>query len=44
MNRVFVGALIAAAALTGCTKSSEEGGRAGNDTFKISAPAMASAK
>ena len=41
MNRVFVGMLIAAAALTGCTKSSEEGGRAGNDTFRISAPALA---
>jgi len=41
MHKVFVGALIAAAALTGCTKSSEEGGRAGNDTFRIGVPAMA---
>ena len=41
MNRVFVGMLIAAAALTGCTKSSEQGGRAGNDTFRIGVPALA---
>jgi uncharacterized membrane protein len=41
MNRVFVGTLIAAAALTGCTKSSEEGGRAGNDTFRIGVPTLA---
>ncbi len=45
MNKVKVlaGALIAAAALTGCPKSSKEGGRAGNDTFRISVPAMATA-
>jgi uncharacterized membrane protein len=41
MSKTFVGALIAAASLTGCTKSSEEGGRAGNDTFRIVVPAMA---
>jgi uncharacterized membrane protein len=41
MNRVFVGTLIAAAALMGCTKSSEQGGRAGNDTFRIGVPALA---
>ncbi len=41
MNRVLVGTLIVAAALTGCTKSSEEGGRAGNDTFRIGVPALA---
>ena len=41
MSKVLVGALIAAAALAGCTKSSEEGGRAGNDTFRIVVPAMA---
>jgi uncharacterized membrane protein len=43
MIRVVVGTLIAAAALSGCTKSSEEGGRAGNDTFKIAVPVMATA-
>ena len=43
MNRAFVGVLIAAAALTGCRKSSEEGGRAGNDTFRIVVPALATA-
>ncbi len=43
MIRRFVGMLIAAAALTGCTKSSEEGGRAGNDTFRIGVPAIATA-
>jgi len=41
MIRVFVGTLVVAAALTGCTKSSEEGGRAGNDTFRIGVPALA---
>ena len=41
MNRVLVGMFIAAATLTGCTKSSEEGGRAGNDTFRIAVPALA---
>ena len=39
MNRVLVGTLFAAAMLTSCTKSSEEGGRAGNDTFRIGVPA-----
>lgn len=41
MRNIFCGALIAAAAFTGCTKSSEDGGRAGNDTFRIVVPAMA---
>ena len=41
MNRVFVGTLIAGAAFMGCTKSSEEGGRAGNDTFRLGVPAIA---
>ena len=40
MSKVFVGVLIAALALTGCSKSSEKGGGAGNDTFKIVVPAM----
>ncbi len=41
MNRVLVGTFIVAAALTGCTKSSAQGGRAGNDTFRIAVPALA---
>lgn len=41
MNKVFAGVLILAAALTGCKTKSEEGGGAGNDTFKIAVPAMA---
>ena len=41
MTKVFLGALVATAALIGCTKSSEDGGRAGNDTFRIVVPAMA---
>jgi uncharacterized membrane protein len=41
MKWVFAGIVIAAAVLTGCTKSSEEGGRAGNDTFRIAVPALA---
>jgi hypothetical protein len=41
MSRVFVGMLMATVALAGCTKSSEEGGRAGNDTFRIAVPALA---
>ena len=40
MGKVFVGALISVAALTGCTKKSEEGGRAGNDTFRMVVPSM----
>ena len=40
MSQAFVGALITTAALTGCTKSSEEGGRAGNDTFRMVVPSM----
>jgi uncharacterized membrane protein len=39
MNKALVVALIATAALVGCTKS-EEGGRAGNDTFRVVVPAM----
>ena len=41
MIKGFLGTLIAASALAGCTKSSEEGGRAGDDTFRIVVPAMA---
>jgi len=41
MNKAFVGVLIAAAALTGCKTKSEEGGGAGNDTFRIVVPATA---
>jgi len=40
MHKVLAGALITVAALTGCTKSSEEGGRAGNDTFRIDVPSV----
>lgn len=46
MSKVLVGMLFVTAALTGCNnsgcnKSSEEGGRAGNDTFRIGVPALA---
>lgn len=41
MNKLFVGVLIVAATLTGCKKKSELGGGAGDDTFKIVVPAMA---
>jgi uncharacterized membrane protein len=41
MSKVFVGVLIAAAALAGCNTKSEKGGGAGTDTFKIVVPAMA---
>ena len=41
MSKVFVGVLIAAAALTGCKTKSQQGGGAGNDTFRIVVPAMA---
>jgi uncharacterized membrane protein len=40
MNKAFLGALIAAYALTGCTKTSEKGGGAGNNTFRIAVPTM----
>ncbi len=43
MRSVFVAMIIAAASLTGCTRSSEQGGRAGNDTFRVSVPAIATA-
>lgn len=39
MKKALVVGLIAVAALVGCKKS-EEGGRAGNDTFKVVVPAM----
>lgn len=35
--------IIAAAFLAGCTRSSEQGGRSGNDTFRVSVPAIATA-
>lgn len=41
MRNALAGALIVAAALTGCSKSSERGGGAGSNTFKIVVPAMA---
>ena len=41
MNKAFAGVLLAALALTGCKTKSEQGGGAGNDTFKIVVPAMA---
>jgi len=41
MSKVLLGALIAAVALTGCKSKSEEGGRAGNDTFRLVVPATA---
>ena len=39
MNKALVVGLIAMAALVGCKKS-EEGGRAGNDTFRVVVPAV----
>ena len=39
MKQALVVALIAMAALVGCKKS-EEGGRAGTDTFRLSVPAL----
>jgi uncharacterized membrane protein len=39
MRKALVVAFIATAALVGCKKS-EEGGRAGNDTFKVVVPVM----
>jgi uncharacterized membrane protein len=41
MSTAFMGALLGAVILTGCKSKSEEGGGAGNDTFKIVVPAMA---
>ncbi len=44
MTKSLAGALIAVAALMvmGCEKTSERGGGAANDTFRIAVPAMAS--
>jgi len=39
MNKLLAVALVAVVALVGCKKS-EEGGRAGNDTFRVVVPAM----
>ena len=46
MKKVLIATLIFTAALTGCnmkgcSKSSDEGGRAGNDTFRVAVPAIA---
>jgi uncharacterized membrane protein len=41
MYKTFAGVLVAAMIFTGCSKSSELGGGAGSDTFKIVVPAMA---
>jgi uncharacterized membrane protein len=41
MYKAFAGVLIAVFALTGCKTKSEEGGGAGNDTFKIVVPGTA---
>ena len=41
MYKGFAGVLIAVLALTGCKTKSEQGGAAGNETFKIVVPAMA---
>ena len=41
MNKAFAGVLIAVLALTGCKTKSEQGGGAGNDTFKIVVPGTA---
>lgn len=38
--KVFVGMLIITAMFVGCKTKSEEGGGAGDDTFKIAVPAM----
>ena len=39
MNKAFAGVLIGALALAGCKTKSEQGGGAGNDTFRIVVPA-----
>ena len=41
MYKPFAGLLVAVLALTGCKTKSQEGGGAGNDTFKIVVPTMA---
>jgi uncharacterized membrane protein len=38
MRKVLVVALVVTAALMGCNKKSEEGGGAGNETFKVVVP------
>ena len=43
MSKVFmgiIGMVILTVSLTGCAKTSTEGGRTGDDTFKISVPAL----
>ena len=40
MIRLLAGTLIVAAALMGCTKSSDKGGVAGSDTFTLKVPSM----
>ncbi len=40
-NKAFVIGFIAAVALTGCKTKSEQGGGAGNDTFRIVVPTLA---
>ena len=42
MNKTLIVALIATVAFVGCKKS-EEGGRTGNDTFRLSVPAIPTA-
>jgi len=41
MNKILAGVLLTVLALTGCKTKSEEGGGAGNDTFRIVVPATA---
>jgi uncharacterized membrane protein len=41
MMKALTVILLVAAASTGCNKSSEAGGRAGTDTFRVKVPAMA---
>ena len=40
MCKVFVGALLVVIGLTGCKAKSEQGGGAGNDTFRLVVPAL----